>query len=88
MGAQVDEMIMRGAPQTLSDDELELDASPLTKPPIPIPARAWVRYGYQPIRIDVEVVAWTPNAVAVRWRTAKGEQHRAWVWASAVASNS
>jgi hypothetical protein len=36
------------------------------------------------MKLDVEVVAWTPRAVAVRWKTPAGEEHRAWVWASAV----
>jgi len=84
MSAHVDQMMMRGAPQTLSDAELELDVHPLTRTPIPVPASAWVRYGELAVKIDVEVVAWTPRAVAVRWTTPAGEQHRSWVWASAV----
>jgi hypothetical protein len=34
--------------------------------------------------IEAELVAWTSRACAVRWRTRTGEEHRAWVWASAV----
>ena len=75
---------MRGTPQTLSDAELELDVYPLTKTPIPVPASAWVRYGDLALKIEVEVVAWTPRAVAIRWVTPSGEKHRSWVWASAV----
>ena len=84
MSARADEMIMRGAPETLTDRELELDVQPLTRTPVPMGARAWVRYAGIAIKLDVEVVAWTPRAVALRWTTSAGEQHRAWVWASAV----
>ena len=84
MSVRVDEMTMRGIPQTLTDRELELDVQPLTKTPVPVPARAWVRYGGVAIKLEVEIVAWTPRAVAVRWKTGAGEEHRAWVWASAV----
>jgi len=75
---------MRGSPETHSDQELELDVQPLTKTPVSAPARAWVRYSGVAMTLDVEVVAWTPRAVAVRWKTPAGEEHRAWVWASAV----
>jgi hypothetical protein len=88
MNVLVDEMTMRGAPETLSGRELELDVQPLTKTPVPVPARAWVRYAGMATKLDVEVVAWTPRAVAVRWKTPAGEEHRAWVWASAVERNS
>lgn len=39
----------------------------MTRTPKPYPARAWIRYGDQSIEIDVEVVAWTERAVAIRW---------------------
>jgi hypothetical protein len=84
MNVRVDEMTMRGTPETLSGRELELDVQPLTKTPVPVPARAWVRYAGIATKLDVEVVAWTPRAVAVRWKTPAGEEHRAWVWASVV----
>jgi len=84
MFAHVDEMMMRGTPQTLTDAELELGLYPLTRTPLPVQAQAWVRYGDLALNVDVEVVAWTPRAVAVRWMTPTGQQHRAWVWASAV----
>ena len=84
MFAHVDEMMMRGTPQTLTDAELELGVYPLTRTPLPVQAQAWVRYGDLATKVDVEVVAWTPRAVAVRWMTPTGQQHRAWVWASAV----
>lgn len=75
---------MRGVPQTLTDRELELEVQPLTRTPVPVRARAWVRYASGAIKLDVDIVAWTPRAVAVRWKTPAGEEHRAWVWASAV----
>lgn len=84
MSEQVVETIMRGEPLTLTDDELELDIQPLTRTPVAMPAIAWVRYGAVALKIPVEVVAWTSRAVAVRWKTPKGEIHKAWLWASAV----
>jgi ribosomal protein S7 len=84
MTAHVDQMVMRGAPETLSDRELELDVQPLVKAATPVFARAWVRYGGVAVHIDVEAVAWTPQAVAIRWLSPDGQQHRAWVWVSAV----
>ena len=84
MGARVDETVMRGEPFTLIERELELDLLPLTRTPVAIPAKAWVRYGGIAVKLDVEVVAWTSRAVAIRWKTPTGDAHRAWVWASAV----
>ena len=79
----VDAVTRSGAPDSLSDRELELATEPLTRSPVPRPVRAWVRYGDEAIAVDAEAVAWTEYAVAIRWSTADGE-HRAWVWASAV----
>jgi len=73
-----------GQPESLNDVELELDRLPLTKTPQPEQVRVWVHYGRKAIRIDAELVAWTPRACAVRWKTDDGTVHRAWVWASAV----
>ena len=71
---KTDQLLMRdGKPESLTTSELELDQQPLTRTPVPVPARAWVHYG-----------RWTPRACAVRWTTAAGDEHRAWVWASAV----
>ena len=73
-----------GQPETLSDLEKALDRDPLTRPPKPRPARAWVRYGNQAIQIDVQVVAWTDRVAAIRWLGPDDSEHHAWVWASAV----
>lgn len=84
VGARTDEMIMRdGIPATLTNAELELDRLPLTRTPVAIPATAWVHYNTIALKLSVEIVAWTPRAVAIRWKAPSGE-HRAWVWASAV----
>jgi hypothetical protein len=84
MQTRVNENIIRGhEPESLGTAELQLDKVPLTKPPQPIPANAWVRYGGVPIWIDAIIVAWTDYAVAIKWKTPDGEHH-AWVWASAV----
>jgi len=71
-------------PDGLADSELELDRYPLTRTPTPIKARAWVHYDSIPIRVQVEVVAWTPKACAIRWTTPQGREEKIWVWASAV----
>jgi hypothetical protein len=71
-------------PFSLSNEELELRREPLTRTPIPVRVRAWVRYPEGPVKVEGEMVAWTPKACAVRWTTPKGNQHKAWVWASAV----
>jgi len=88
---QMDESIGRrimasGPPWSLGDHELALQTLPLTRPPRPVPVRVWVRYPDGPLRVDAEAVAWTERAVAVRW-PAGDEQHKAWVWASAVSEN-
>lgn len=75
---------MRGTSETLSKAELELDLHPLTKTTVAVPARAWVRYAGIATKLDLEVVAWTPRALAVRWKTPAGEADRAWAWVSAV----
>lgn len=75
---------MRGEPQSLTDAELERDTQPLTRTPLAMPVRAWVRYEGGAIQVDAEAVAWTPRAVAIRWEALDGQTHKAWVWASAV----
>jgi hypothetical protein len=85
MDARVAEGIMRtGDPDTLDAKQLDLDHEPLTKTPHARAARAWARYGEHSIEIDVEVVAWTERAIAVRWPGPDGMEHRAWLWAGAV----
>jgi hypothetical protein len=87
MDARVLDGIMRtGKPDTLSELELQLDRMPLTRDPQPKPARAWIRYGEHSVEIDVEVVAWTDRAIAVRWPGPGGDEHRAWVWMGAVSA--
>ena len=85
---RVNEMIMgKGAPSSLTVPELELDRLPVTRTPKPERVKVWVHYGDAALRIDAELVAWTPRACAVRWKTGTGEEHHAWVWASAVERN-
>lgn len=78
------EVAVRGQePITLSDLELELDKQPLTRLPKPKPVRAWVRYPRSGVLVNAEVVAWTPYAVAIRWRL-NDVNFKGWVWAPAV----
>lgn len=80
----INDMIMRGStPASLTAPELELDRLPLTRTPVPERVKVWIHYRDAAIRIDADLVAWTPRTCAVRWTTSSGEQHRAWVWASA-----
>ena len=85
MDSRVVEKVMRsGAPLSLTDDELQLDVYPLTRTPQPEPVTAWVRYPAAPIQVEGLAVAWTPRAVAIKWKGPDDGEHRAWVWASAV----
>ena len=85
MAEQSDAIVMRDFdPISLAHEELDLTTQPLTRTPIPIPVRAWVHYRTVAVRVEAELVAWTPRACAVRWMTAAGVEHRAWVWANAV----
>lgn len=85
MDERIAEGIMRtGAPDSLDPKQLNLDHEPLTRAPKPESARAWVRHGEHSIEIDVQVIAWTARAMAIRWRGPEGVEHHAWVWAGAV----
>ena len=79
-------IIMRsGAPQSLTDAELELTVQSIIRSPQPVTCRAWVRYPEGPVKVDARAVAWTPQAVAIEWDAPGPTTHRAWVWVSAVA---
>ncbi len=80
----LDTLMRDHAPESLTDLELELATEPLTRAPHARPVKVWVRYGPTPVLVDAEAVAWTDHAIAVRWTTPAGGEHRAWVWASAV----
>lgn len=85
MDARIAEREVEGLePFTLTPAELELATQPLTRAPVPKAVRAWVRFGPHAIKVDAEAVAWTERAVAIRWMTPSGVEHKAWVWASAV----
>ena len=72
------------SPDGLRPSELRLDREPLTRSPVAVPVFAWVRYGGIPVRVSGHTTAWTERATAVRWFTPSGDEHRAWVWSSAV----
>lgn len=73
-----------GQPLSLQEIELQLDLLPITKTPKPEAVLAWVRYPSAALQVEALAVAWTPRAVAIRWAGPDGDDHRAWVWASAV----
>lgn len=96
MNAKILESIARDArPDTLTEAELDREHQDLTKPPVPRPCAAWVRYivatpaagqtsQLASFLVDAELCAWTPRAAAIRWRVSAERVDRAWVWASAV----
>lgn len=67
-------------PETLLGEELDLHTMPLTRPPRPRPVLAWVHYGKVAVRVDAWAVAWTENAVAIKWQVTEGREDKAWVW--------
>jgi hypothetical protein len=84
LATRIVEVAARGEePDTLSPAELQLDREQLTRTPIAKPVVAWVRYGKVPVEVDAEAVAWTPRAIAIRWKVGD-VVHKAWVWESAV----
>lgn len=79
MGEKILERVMaESAPTSLSDEELELDVQPLTKPPRVMPVTAWVRYGNgeTAVRVEGQALAWMRRAVTEEWQTPEGEVHR------------
>jgi hypothetical protein len=84
MDARILQRVSRDGPlQTLSPAELELHRLPLTVDPRPRRCRAWVRFGATPVRVDADVMRWTPRAIGIRFHVMDQEM-RCWVWASAV----
>ncbi|RFA06893.1 hypothetical protein B7R21_17915 [Subtercola boreus] len=75
---------MVGEPETLSAFELDLDNELITYDPKPKKARAWVRYGGRPMKVNVYVLAFTADAVRIRWVNREKNRQEAWVWRPAV----
>lgn len=69
--------------QSLTRRELQRDDAPVTISPKPQRVHAWVRAGYEPLRIVAVAEQWTQWAVGVRF-TAREVEYKCWVWASAV----
>lgn len=79
----VERALARGPVESLTRLEVEVDVEPITRTPIPQPARAWVRIAGEAFRVDCQVIAWTDHACEIVF-TAGGKDLRAWVWSSAV----
>lgn len=84
MEKQITEILIRPQPITLTDEELDLERSPVVQAEQPIPIRAWARYPETAARVEGRAVAWTDRAVQIEWEDIRGETHRTWVWANAV----
>ncbi|MBN9214152.1 MAG: hypothetical protein J0J04_04930 [Microbacterium sp.] len=85
---QIDDQIIRvvargAALQTLSAQELALDRYAVTIDPMPKPVKAWVRFDDVAVLVDAEACRWTNRAVGIRFRVGD-QEHRCWVWSSAV----
>lgn len=85
MNERVLQSVARGARlQTLTPLELRLDETPLTIDPRPRRrVRAWVRFGDTPVQVDAVAARWTADAVGIVF-SIDGQEHRCWVWASAL----
>ena len=77
-------IVAEGTPESLTDAELDLAHEPLVRSPVDRPVIAWVRYGRQAVRVRAIARSWTVRAVAIKWRTPAGAEHRAWVWSDAI----
>lgn len=73
----------QGPLQSLTRRELQLDQVPVTINPKPQWVRAWVRFGYEPLRVVAAAERWTQWAVGVQF-TAREVEYKCWVWSSAV----
>jgi len=82
----IDEFLLRPRPISLSP--AELGEAPEEDFPEPRLVEAWVRFPETPLRVRGRAVRWTARAVLVEFELRGGATHRAWVWASAVASRS
>jgi hypothetical protein len=69
--------------QSLTDEERQAAALPVTRDPQPKRCRAWVRFGPNSVQVDGVVVVWNDVACGVQFRIAEVE-YRCWVWANAV----
>lgn len=69
--------------QTLTEKELQLDATPVTIYPKPIRAKAWVRFAAIPHHVDCWIHRTTADAAGISF-TIRDQTFRCWVWGNAV----
>jgi hypothetical protein len=84
MNRRINEMLVNPKPVSLSPEELDVEADPITTARSKIRVRAWVRFPGTVVRTEGEAIEWTSKAVHLRWLSADGEERDAWVWANAV----
>lgn len=74
-------------PIGLSEAELQ-SSGPRQDAREPIPVKAWIPHQVlltEPQLVEAEAIAWTRDAVLVRWRSHYSvHPHHTWVWAGAV----
>lgn len=72
-----------GPLQSLTADERQDSALPVTRDPQPKRCVAWVRFGPTAILVEATVVVWNDIACGIEF-TAGERVLRCWVWANAV----
>lgn len=75
----------QGPLQSLTDQELNVNGTPMTvyPPGIAKAVRAWVRFGATPFEVRAYIVRSTPNAAGIEFSIDE-KQYRCWVWGNAV----
>jgi hypothetical protein len=68
----IHEILIRAQPISLTDAELDLDHHPVHTPEEPRPVRAWLRFPETVIQPECEAIAWTDQAVQIRWTSVSG----------------
>ncbi|MFD5215266.1 hypothetical protein [Microbacterium sp. NPDC058345] len=82
----IESFIAKAGPlQSLTPEEIELDALPLTiypegrRPQV----KAWVRFGPKHARVDAVIVRSNSLAAGIEF-TVRGKTYRCWVWGNAT----
>ncbi|NQX28213.1 hypothetical protein HQQ81_12770 [Microbacteriaceae bacterium VKM Ac-2854] len=80
--ARIVERFEASALRSLSPQERFEREHPAARARIPVPVRATVLWGEQPVSVEGHAIAWSDVAVHVCWSVEAGTGESAWVWAS------